>query len=171
MQQSNESCCNVALVKFLAEFLRTTPTAAQDDRVFPLDTFSLYKHYFVLTQHELGEGCNAYLKKKGTHPLCRLYGVTSRDGRKDCNNRDSLAHRMRGPIKAGGEETLGLISVRECPLPLSICSSGERQQAVYLFSPSFNTSRPMDRPDKILLSHPSTPVFLVLSGRYLDWQE
>lgn len=64
MQQSNESCCNVALVKFLAEFLRTTPTAAQDDCVFPLDTFSLYKHYFVLTQHELGEGCNAYLKRK-----------------------------------------------------------------------------------------------------------
>lgn len=64
MQQSNESCCNAALVKFLAEFLRTTPTAARDDCVFPLDTFSLYKHYFVLTQHELGEGCNAYLKKK-----------------------------------------------------------------------------------------------------------
>lgn len=110
-------------------------------------------------------------KKEATHPLRRLYGVTSRDGRKDCNNRDSLAHRMRGPIKAGGEETLGLISVRECPPPLSICCSGERQQAVYLFSPSFNTNRPMDRPDKILLSHPSTPVFLVLSGRYLDWQE
>lgn len=174
MQQSNESCCNAALVKFLAEFLRTTPTAARDDCVFPLDTFSLYKHYFVLTQHELGEGCNAYLKKKrkeAAHPLRRLYGVTSRDGRKDCNNRDSLAHRMRGPIKAGGEETLGPISVRERPPPLSICCSGERQQAVYLFSPSFSTNRPMDRPDKILLSHPSTPVFLVLSSRYLDWQE
>lgn len=40
-----------------------------------------------------------------------------------------------------------------------------------LFSPSFSTNNPMGRPDKILLSHPLTPVFLVLSARYLDWQE
>lgn len=64
--------------------------------------------------------CIKEKKKKATHPLHRLYVVTARDGRKDCNNSDSLAHRMRGPIEAGGEETLGLISVRECPLPLSL---------------------------------------------------
>lgn len=58
--------------------------------------------------------------------------VTSRDGRKDCNNRDSLAHRMRGTIEAGGAEAWRLISVQECPLPFSIRSSGESQQAVFL---------------------------------------
>lgn len=77
-----------------------------------------------------------YLQKKDTHPLHRLYGVTTRDGRKDCNNSDSLAHRMRGPIKAAAKEILALISVRECPRFLSICSNGESYQAMYLFSPS-----------------------------------
>lgn len=55
-----ESGCRVALIKIPAKawrsFLGTTPTAAQDDRLFPLDTFSLHKHYFVLTRRELGEG-------------------------------------------------------------------------------------------------------------------
>lgn len=105
------------------------------------------------------------------HPLHQLYGVTSRDGRKDCNNRDSSPHRMRGPIKARGEEILALISVRKCPLALSICFSGERQHTTHLFSHDCNASTPMGRPDKILLHHPSTPVFLVLSGRCLDWQK
>lgn len=50
--------------KSQAESLRTTPTAAQSDCLFPLDTFSLYKHYFVLTQPEPGEGCAAYLYEK-----------------------------------------------------------------------------------------------------------
>lgn len=95
---------------------------------------SLYKHCFVLIQHELGEGLRAYLDIIGTRPLHSLYGVNSRDGRKDCNNRDSLAHRMRGTIEAGEAETWGLISVQECPLPLSICSSGESQQPTFLFS-------------------------------------
>lgn len=56
-----------------------------------------------------------YKRKKATHPLHWLYSVTTRDWRKHCNNSDSLAHRMRGPIEAVGEEILGPISVTECP--------------------------------------------------------
>lgn len=104
---------------------------------FPLDTFSLHKHYFVLTRRELGgRGRNAYLrgggkkirittkararererKKRGTRPLHRPYGVTSRE---DCNNRDRRARRMRRHIKAGGEETLRLISRQRITQPPS----------------------------------------------------
>lgn len=128
---------------------------------FPLDSFSLYKHYFVLTQREL-------LEKKATHPLNQLYGVTTREGRKDCNNNDSLAHRMRLAIKAEGEETLRLISVQECPLPARVVSVS---RPCTCSRPSINTNTPMDWADKILLSHPLTPAFLVLRARYLDWQE
>lgn len=75
MSHSSNPC------KSQAESLRTTPTAAQSDCLFPLDTFSLYKHYFVLTQPEPGEGCAAYLyekekKKKRLHILYIGYRVS-----------------------------------------------------------------------------------------------
>lgn len=106
------------------------------------------------------------MKKRGTRPLHRPYGVTSRE---DCNNRDRRARRMRRPIKAGREETLRLISRQRITFPppsspsLCICpASGSRR------APS--RSR-WPGPDKILLGHPSTRLFLLLSDRYLHWQE
>lgn len=133
MQQSNEACCsvgNVALVKFLQEPSWVSKNNAHSSSGWSsLSSGYLFTLQTLLcadtTQARRRLHCVS-VKKKATHPLHRLYGVTTRDGRKDCNNIDSLAHRMRGPIKAGGEETLGLISVRECPLPRSICPSGER---------------------------------------------
>lgn len=39
----------------------TASAGTLDDRVFTLDAFSLYKHCFVLIQHELGEARQVYL--------------------------------------------------------------------------------------------------------------
>ena len=135
----NETCCNVSPVKSLQK----PSWVSQNNAHSGPKWLSLSSGYLFTLQTLLcadttragrrlrcvsvREGEKKERKKKrATHPLHRLYSVTTRDGRKDCNNSDSLAHRMRGPIKAGGEETVGLISVRECPRPRSICPSGER---------------------------------------------
>lgn len=137
------SCCVVfsyeLSFKSKAKFLRTIPSAAQDDCPFPPDTFSLYKHYFVLTQLEEANAMYLFKKKrKATHPLHRLHSVSIGDRRKDCNNSDSLSHRMRGPIETAPEEILGLISVRECCVLLSLSFPMVRvTRAMYMFSPSF----------------------------------
>lgn len=109
-----------------------TRGASPGDRDVRAGASSLCKHWFVLIPQQLGDSRRAYLDSIGAHPLHELSGVTSRDGRGDCNNKDSLAHRMRGTIEAGAAETWSLISVQECPRPFSLRSSGESQQAVFL---------------------------------------
>lgn len=78
---------------------------------------------------------------------------------------------MRGPIKAAAEEMLGLISVRECSLPLALSAPLVGIPGHVVVLAQLHTNRPLGRPDKILLGHPPTLVFLILSSRYLDWQE
>ncbi|MEQ2180698.1 hypothetical protein GOODEAATRI_003884 [Goodea atripinnis] len=78
---------------------------------------------------------------------------------------------MRGPIKAVAEEILAMISVRECHVPLFLSNPVVRVTRLWTVLAQLQPHRPLDSPDKILVCHPLTLVFLVLSTRYLDWQE